>query len=73
VTQEIGLRDVLAQVNARLDRLEREVEALRAEMQTQFLELHRRQDAHFRWILGIMIGVMVPMWVSLIVALFLRT
>ncbi|MCL0094493.1 hypothetical protein M1N58_01150 [Dehalococcoidales bacterium] len=56
---------VLAEVRARLNHIESEVSQLRQEMN------QLRQDMHtqFRWIIGIMLGILIPMWVTIILAI----
>ena len=45
-----------------MDNLENRLTALESRMQTQFY-----------WLLGVMLGVLIPMWVTIILALLLRT
>ena len=46
---------VLEEVRARLNHIESEVSQLRRDMHTQF-----------RWIIGIMLGILIPMWATII-------
>ena len=49
---------ILEEVRARLNHLETEVDQLLREMHTQF-----------RWIVGIILGILIPMWVTIILAI----
>ena len=60
MTQEIGLREVFQQMDARLSAVESAVEGLRQEIQ----ELRREQVTNFRWVSGILIGTLFPMWAT---------
>ena len=53
---------ILEEVRARLNNLEGRVNSLDSRMQTQFL-----------WLLGTMLGILIPMWVTIILAVVLRT
>ena len=56
------LRARLGSIENRLDRLEDRLTGLEARMQT-----------HFQWLVGLMLGLFGPMWVSIILAILLRT
>jgi hypothetical protein len=60
IIEEIRTR--LAGFENRLGRLEDRLTGLEARMQTQF-----------QWLVGLMLGLLIPMWVSIILAILLRT
>ena len=62
MTQEIGIREVFQQVDARLSAVESAVENLR-----------REQATNFRWVIGILLGTLFPMWATVILTIILRT
>ncbi len=51
---------ILEEVRTHLNNLENRMTALEARMQTQFY-----------WLLGVMLGVLIPMWVTIILAILL--
>lgn len=51
---------ILEEVRTWLNNLENRMTALEARMQTQFY-----------WVLGVMLGVLIPMWVTIILAILL--
>ena len=69
MTQEIGIREVFQQVDARLGAVESAVENLMQETQ----ELRREQATNFRWVIGIPLGTLIPMWATVILTIILRT
>jgi len=52
---------ILEEMRTRMTRLEDEVAQLRREMQ-----------ANFRWTIGIMLAILIPMWVTIILAILLH-
>ena len=63
---------VLEQVGQRLNGVEtrlNHVETRLDNMETRLDELRREMHTNFRWTLGIMLGVLVPMWVSIILTI----
>ena len=52
---------ILEEVRTRLNNLENRMTALESRMQTQFY-----------WLLGVMLGVLIPMWVTIILAILFR-
>ena len=52
---------ILEEVRTRLNNLEVRVGNLESRMQTQFL-----------WLMGTMLGILIPMWVTIILAILLR-
>jgi len=56
-----GVETRLNHVGTRLDHLE-----------TRFDELRREMHTNFRWTLGIMLGVLIPMWVSIILTILFQ-
>ncbi len=66
--QEIGIRELLEQFNARLTRVENTIEDLRREIRVEINELRRKISTNFRWT----IGIVLTMWVTLIIAIILR-
>lgn len=58
-----------AGVESRLEGLSSRLEGLNSRLEG----LSSKIDRNFLWTLGIMLGIMIPMWISIIVALLLRT
>ena len=52
---------ILEEVRTRLNSLEARLNSLESRMQTQFY-----------WLLGVMLGVLIPMWVTIILAILLK-
>lgn len=69
MTQEVGLREVLAQINARFDAFERRMDSLERRMETS----GRNAMANFRLTTGILIGTLFPMWITIILTIVFRT
>jgi tetrahydromethanopterin S-methyltransferase subunit B len=76
MTQEFGIREVVGQLDARMDGFERRMDGLERRMDS----LDRRMEAlestintNLRWTMGILIGTLLPMWLTMIVAIVLRT
>ncbi|MGQ9468366.1 MAG: hypothetical protein ACUVTD_00830 [Nitrososphaerales archaeon] len=55
------IEGVLEQMDKRLNHLE-----------TELMELGNKVDRNFRWTIGIMLGVLIPMWVTIILAIMLK-
>lgn len=55
------LEGIVEEIRSRLDDLNARMSSLEARMQTQFL-----------WLLGTMLGILIPMWVSIILVVLLR-
>lgn len=86
MVQEIGVREVLVQLDTRLGRLEEdlrtsrqeareEMDALREEVLGHIVRLDGKIDAlsqemnrSFWRLLAIMLGILIPMWVTIILA-----
>ena len=65
MAQEVGVREVLEQLNLRLTRLEDDLRALRQEVRQEVASLRRDM-----WrLLYIMLAILIPMWVSIILAI----
>jgi predicted nucleic acid-binding Zn-ribbon protein len=70
---ELGTRDVLEQVDARLDNIEQDVRALRTEMNSRFQEMNSRfervyqeigglraeMNSRFTWLYGLLVAVLL--------------
>ena len=67
ILEQVGER--LNGVETRLNHVESEISQLRQEMDANNRELRQRTDSHFRWTLGIMLGILIPMWVSIILTI----
>ena len=63
------LEGILEEIRARLYSLEARMNGLEARMTA----LETRMQTQFLWLLGVMLGILFPMWVTIIVALLLRT
>ncbi|MBI2855876.1 MAG: hypothetical protein HYX93_03415 [Chloroflexi bacterium] len=76
MTQEIGIREVFQQMDARLGVVESAIESLRQEIQNlrqEIQEIRREQWTNFRWMVGILVGTLFPMWATVILTIILRT
>ena len=71
---------ILEEVRTRLNHLESRMDGLETTMATEFSQLRQEINANnrelrqemrtrFRWTLGIMLGVLIPMWVTIILAI----
>ena len=67
-TADIFIRDVLAQFDRRLTRLEEGVRDRRRELGDLRLGLNAKVDAHFRWQIGVSLGL----WISVMSAVLLK-
>ena len=59
---------VLDQIKERLNHVETEISGLRGEIGG----LRGEMDSKFRWTIGIMLGIMIPMWVTIILAILFK-
>lgn len=59
------IEGILEQMNTRLNHLEADISELRTEIKT----LAEKIDRNFRWTLAILLGVLIPMWVTIILAI----
>jgi hypothetical protein len=74
-TQDRPEGERLTRVEAIIESLVREVEGIRAdihEIRSEMRELRSKIDSNFHWTLGIMIGILIPMWASIVLAIFFR-
>lgn len=53
---------------ARIEGILEELRARVSRVETEISELRREMRSNFQWMLGIMFGVLIPMWVSIILA-----
>ena len=60
---------ILEEVRARLNHLDSRFEHLQTRVDSGFGELRREMQSQFRWTLGIMLGVLIPMWVTIILTI----
>ena len=67
---------ILEEIRTRQNHLETEISQLRQDMNANNRELRQelnvlreRMDSHFRWTLGIMLGILIPMWVTIILTI----
>ena len=74
ILEQVGER--LGALETRLNHLEARMDSLDTRMATEFSQVRQEMNAnnremrtHFRWILGIMLGVLIPMWVTIILAI----
>ena len=67
------IEGVLEEVRTRLNNLENRVSALESRVDTRFTSLESRIQTQFYWLLGVVLGVLIPMWVTIILAVVLRT
>ena len=67
ILEQVGER--LNGVETRLNHLESEISQLRQEMNANNRELRQEMRTQFHWTLGIMLGVLIPMWVTIILTI----
>ena len=61
----------LTSIESRLNHLESRLESLESELSRARVELSEKVDRNFRWTVGIMLGTLIPMWVTIILAILL--
>jgi predicted RNase H-like nuclease (RuvC/YqgF family) len=81
-TQDRPEGERLTRVEAIIESLVREVTEIKAdirqlrsemsELRTEMRELRSKIDSNFHWTLGIVIGILIPMWASIVLAIFFR-
>ena len=67
---------ILEEVRTRLNNLENRLTALDSwltALELRMTALESRMQTQFYWLLGVFLGVMIPMWVTIILAILLRT
>jgi len=67
ILEQVGER--LNGVETRLNHVESEISQLPQEMNVNSRELRTAMRSQFRWTLGITLGVLIPMWVSIILTI----
>ncbi|MCS7206586.1 MAG: hypothetical protein NZ951_01420 [Dehalococcoidia bacterium] len=68
MAQEVGLREVLQHITARLDSHDQELREVRQEirdLRREMIELRRDMFSMFRWL----IGIQLTMWATLLAAM----
>ena len=60
---------ILEEVRTRLNNLEDRFNGV----DTRITSLESRMQTQFLWLLGTMLGILIPMWVTIILAVVLRT
>ena len=66
------LEEVRARLNhldSRFEHLQTRFEHLQTRVDSGFGEVRREMQSQFRWTLGIMLGVLIPMWVTIILTI----
>ncbi|RKY03833.1 hypothetical protein DRP77_05325, partial [Candidatus Poribacteria bacterium] len=73
------LEGIMEQINQRLSHLELEMGELRNWMKSELdgireeiAELRKESVAAFRWTIGIMLSVLIPMWVTIILTILFK-
>jgi hypothetical protein len=67
-TPELSTRDVFAQVDRRLTRLEDDLREFRQEVGNRFARMEAKIDSQFRWQVGISLGL----WLSVMSTILLK-
>lgn len=70
-----GVEQRLAKVEGRLEELSKRLDDLRNDvnhLRDELRSLGEKVDRNFRWTIGIMLSVLIPMWVTIILAILLR-
>lgn len=60
---------ILEEIRSRLNHMETEVSQFRQDMNREIGSLRQAIQTNFRWTLGIMLGILIPMWVTIIFAI----
>ncbi len=60
---------ILEEIRSRLNHVETEISQLRQDMNREIGSLRQAIQTNFRWTLGIMLGILIPMWVTIIFAI----
>ncbi len=67
---------ILEEVRARLNHLESDIgrldgkiDNLRQDMNIGMDQLRQKIDTNFRWMVGITLGILIPMWVTIILTI----
>lgn len=66
--EELGTRDVLEQVDARLSNVEQDIRSLRGEINGLRSEINTRLGRQTRWL----VGLILVSWLSLMVSIWLK-
>jgi hypothetical protein len=64
----LSLEERVARVEGVVSRIERRLN----HVETELTELRKDVDRSFRWTVGIMLTVLIPMWVTIILAILLK-
>ena len=68
MAEELGPRDVLEQVDARLGNVERDVRDLRTEVRGGFERVDIRFESQTRWL----VGLVLASWLTLMASIWLK-
>jgi len=64
----LSLEERVARVEGVVSQIERRLN----HVETELTELRKSVDRSFRWTVGIMLTVLIPMWVTIILAILLK-
>ena len=64
----MSLEERVARVEGVVSQIERRLN----HVETELTELRKSVDRSFRWTVGIMLTVLIPMWVTIILAILLK-
>jgi len=64
-----SLESRIARVEGILEEVRERLNHLETRTEMGFSELRRELRSQFRWTLGIMLGVLIPMWVTIILTI----
>ena len=62
----------LNHLETRMDGLETRMDGLGTRMESGFSDMRREMHSQFRWTMGIMLGVLIPMWVTIILTILFQ-
>lgn len=68
MAEELGTKDVLGQLDARLGNVEQDVRALRSDMRSGFDRIDTRFDAQTRWL----VGLILASWLTVMASIWLK-
>ncbi|HID56700.1 TPA: hypothetical protein EYP37_09235 [Candidatus Poribacteria bacterium] len=70
------MSDMRAEMHTRIDGLRAEmlgeIKSLRSEMMGEIEKLRSEVHRNFRWLVGIILGVLFPMWVTVILTILFK-
>ena len=66
------IRSLREEMGGRIDSLRQELGSFKEEVGREISLLRQRIESNFRWTVGILLSTIIPMWVTIILAILLR-